>query len=98
VPVEYAQPVAVVNYPNEDGFTRILEHKHLTGAVSAGTVLTTEWPMDHVPGRNDPYYPVPREENRALHARYLERRLTPIPASSSPGDWLTTSTTTWTRR
>jgi UDP-galactopyranose mutase len=73
MPIEYVQPVAVVNYPNEDGFTRILEHKHLTGAVSASTVLTTEWPMDHVPGRNDPYYPVPREENRALHARYLER-------------------------
>jgi UDP-galactopyranose mutase len=23
-------------------------------------------------GINDPYYPVPREENRSLHARYLE--------------------------
>jgi UDP-galactopyranose mutase len=71
-PVEFAQPVAVVNYPNEAGFTRILEHKHLTAVPSSGTVLTTEWPQDHVPGRNDPYYPVPREENRALHARYLE--------------------------
>jgi len=71
-PVEFAQPVAVVNYPNEEGFTRILEHKHLTGMAGDATVLTTEWPRDHVPGRNDPYYPVPRQENRALHARYLE--------------------------
>jgi UDP-galactopyranose mutase len=70
VPVEFAQPVAVVNYPNEVGYTRILEHKHLTGATSATTVLTTEWPQDHLPGINDPYYPVPREENRSLHARY----------------------------
>jgi UDP-galactopyranose mutase len=72
LPVEQAQPVAVINYPNEIGFTRILEHKHLTGVSGPATVLTTEWPQDHVPGTNDPYYPVPREENRALHARYLE--------------------------
>lgn len=72
MPVEWAQPVAVVNYPNEEGFTRVLEHKHLTGDAGATTVLTTEWPQDHVPGVNDPYYPVPRAENRALHARYLE--------------------------
>ncbi len=70
--VEYAQPVAVVNYPDREGFTRILEHKHLTGDSGATTVLTTEWPQDHVPGVNDPYYPVPRPENRSLHARYLE--------------------------
>ncbi|MGH9016983.1 MAG: UDP-galactopyranose mutase [Acidimicrobiales bacterium] len=68
----HVQPVAVVNYPNAEGFTRILEHKHLTAARHPGTVLTTEWPQDHIPGTNDPYYPVPREENRALHARYLE--------------------------
>jgi UDP-galactopyranose mutase len=72
-PVEFAQPVAVVNYPNEGGFTRILEHKYLTGQTGPTTVLTTEWPRDHVPGTNDPYYPVPRPENRALHARYLDR-------------------------
>ncbi|HXQ60676.1 MAG TPA: UDP-galactopyranose mutase [Acidimicrobiales bacterium] len=70
--VEFAQPVAVVNHPEAEGFTRILEHKHLTGVTSATTVLTTEWPQDHVPGVNDPYYPVPRPENRSLHARYLE--------------------------
>lgn len=69
---EYAQPVAVVNYPNAEGFTRILEHKHLTAGRCATSVLTTEWPQDHLPGVNEPYYPVPREQNRLLHARYLE--------------------------
>jgi UDP-galactopyranose mutase len=78
--VEYAQPVAVVNYPDAEGFTRILEHKHLTGHVGATTVLTTEWPQDHVVGVNDPYYPIPREENRSLHARYLE-----LAADTDPG-------------
>jgi UDP-galactopyranose mutase len=78
--VEYAQPVAVVNYPNEEGFTRILEHKHLTGEKGSTTALTTEWPQGHVAGVNDPYYPIPREENRFLHARYLE-----LAADTDPG-------------
>jgi UDP-galactopyranose mutase len=72
VKTEFVQSVAVVNYPNEEGFTRILEHKHLTAGTGPTTVLTTEWPQDHVPGVNDPYYPIPREENRSLHASYLE--------------------------
>jgi UDP-galactopyranose mutase len=79
LPIEYSQPVAVVNYPNESGYTRILEHKHLTAAVATGTVLTTEWPQEHVVGVNDPYYPVPREENRSLHARYLELAADTVP-------------------
>jgi UDP-galactopyranose mutase len=79
VNVEYAQPVAVVNYPNEGGFTRILEHKHLTADIGPTTVLTTEWPLDHVTGVTDPYYPIPREENRALHARYLELAADTVP-------------------
>ena len=64
---EWLQPVAVVNYPNEDvPFTRITEYKHLTGQQHAATSITREYPC----AEGDPYYPVPRPENQALFKRY----------------------------
>ena len=61
------QPVGVVNYPSEDvPYTRITEYKHLTGQVSPSTSITYEIPS----ATGDPYYPIPRPENRALYKRY----------------------------
>ena len=60
------QPVAVVNYPQTEDFTRITEYKHLTGQTAPRTSLTYEFPSDV----GDPYYPVPRAENEALYKRY----------------------------
>jgi UDP-galactopyranose mutase len=63
---EWHQPVAVVNYPQTEAYTRVTEYKHLTGQVHPRTSLTYEYPSDH----GDPYYPVPRPENDALYKRY----------------------------
>ncbi|MER8683449.1 MULTISPECIES: UDP-galactopyranose mutase [unclassified Mesorhizobium] len=63
---EQFQPVAVVNYPQTEKYTRITEYKHLTGQQSPKTSLTYEYPTDV----GDPYYPVPRAENEALYKRY----------------------------
>lgn len=63
---EQFQPVAVVNYPQTEDYTRITEYKHLTGQKSPQTSLTYEFPTDV----GDPYYPVPRAENEALFKRY----------------------------
>jgi UDP-galactopyranose mutase len=63
---EQFQPVAVVNYPQTQAYTRITEYKHLTGQKSPQTSLTYEFPTDV----GDPYYPVPRAENEALFKRY----------------------------
>ncbi|MCV3210005.1 UDP-galactopyranose mutase [Mesorhizobium sp. YC-39] len=60
------QPVAVVNFPQAEEYTRITEYKHLTGQTSPQTSLTYEYPTDI----GDPYYPVPRAENEALYKRY----------------------------
>lgn len=60
------QPVAVVNYPQTEAYTRVTEYKHLTGQVHPRTSLTYEYPCDS----GDPYYPVPRPENAALFKRY----------------------------
>jgi len=64
---EWAQPVAVVNYPDEAvPHTRVTEYKHLTGHQSPRTSLTYEYPSDE----GDPYYPIPRPENQALYKQY----------------------------
>jgi UDP-galactopyranose mutase len=64
---EWHQQVAVVNYPAEDvPYTRITEYKHLTGQQAARTSITYEYPS----ASGDPYYPIPRDENRALFKRY----------------------------
>jgi UDP-galactopyranose mutase len=63
---EWAQPVAVVNYPQTEKYTRVTEYKHLTGQIHPQTSLTYEYPC----AEGDPYYPVPRPENEALYKRY----------------------------
>ena len=64
---EWAQPVAVVNYPDEAvPYTRVTEYKHLTGQQAPTTSLTYEYPS----AEGDPYYPIPRPENQALFKRY----------------------------
>jgi UDP-galactopyranose mutase len=62
------QPVAVVNYPMTQAYTRVTEYKHLTGQSHPRTSLTYEYPAS----TGDPYYPVPRVENQALYKKYEE--------------------------
>jgi len=64
--IEWAQPVAVINYPQTEEFTRVTEYKHLTGQVHSKTSLSYEFPADV----GDPYYPIPRPENQALYRQY----------------------------
>jgi UDP-galactopyranose mutase len=65
------QQVAVVNYPSEYAFTRIAEFKHMTGQRAYGTTVAVEYPQPYSRGHNEPYYPIPQEENRELYNRYL---------------------------
>lgn len=68
------QPAAVVNYPNEEDFTRITEFKYLTGQRLEGkTTIMKEYPLIYNPdsGRgNIPYYPIISAENLALYDSY----------------------------
>jgi len=67
--VERFQNVAVVNYPGAEPFTRISEYKHLTGQVHPFTTISREYPRPS----GEPYYPIPRAENRALYAKYAAK-------------------------
>jgi UDP-galactopyranose mutase len=65
-----AQNAAQVNYPNGERFTRIVEFKHFTGQQSDVTTISREYPQDHVADVNEPFYPIPRDENKIIFERY----------------------------
>lgn len=74
IPQEQFQAVGTVNYPNDYGYTRISEFKHITGQSHASTSVVYEYPC----AEGDPYYPVPRPENAELYRRYeAEAEMTP---------------------
>jgi UDP-galactopyranose mutase len=66
------QPAMQVNYPNEEGFTRIVEIKHATGQDCRNTTIVKEFPLAFSP-ELDPYYPIPNEESAAIYRQYNER-------------------------
>jgi UDP-galactopyranose mutase len=63
---QWAQPVAVINHPNDHDYTRVTEFKHLTGQRHPRTSLMYEFPT----ADGDPYYPIPRPENDERYKRY----------------------------
>jgi UDP-galactopyranose mutase len=73
--VPRAQPVAVVNYPNDQLYTRVTEFKYLTGQTHHKTTRVYEYPQ----ATGDSYYPIPRPENAAIYRQYQEL------ANATPG-------------
>jgi UDP-galactopyranose mutase len=65
---ETYQPAPVVNYPNEQPYTRVTEFKYLTGQVHRKTSIVYEYPQ----AEGDPYYPIPRKENADLYHKYKQ--------------------------
>ena len=63
---DFVQEVGTENFPNDFAYTRRTEIKHLTGQKHAKTVLVYETSQ----AEGDPYYPIPRPENRALYEQY----------------------------
>jgi UDP-galactopyranose mutase len=65
--VAWAQPVGCINEPSFDvPFTRSTEYKHLTGQSHPRTILSREYPT----ADGEPYYPIPRPDNRELYRKY----------------------------
>lgn len=60
------QPVTVVNYPNDELFTRITEFNHITGKKTGMTTIAREFAMEN----GDPYYPVPNAGNDSMYRKY----------------------------
>ena len=64
--VEWFQEAPVVNYPNNQAYTRVTEFKYLTGQSHRKTSVVYEFPQ----AEGDPYYPIPRPENADLYGKY----------------------------
>lgn len=62
------QDVSVVNYPNEQPYTRIIEFKKLTGQKHDKTSVMFEYPT----AEGDPYYPIPNGDNTKQYLKYKE--------------------------
>lgn len=67
------QPCGTVNFPDDRPQTRTTEQGWLTGEAQGMSVLVTEYPQAHVPGVNEPFYPVPGDAGEALARRYRAR-------------------------
>ena len=63
---ERFQAAPVINYPNENLYTRVTEFKYLTGQEHQKTTVVYEYPK----ATGDPYYPIPRSENTELYRKY----------------------------
>ena len=71
--IDNFQGVAVVNYTDiEVPYTRIIEHKHFEKIITPGTWITEETPIDYIPGKTEPYYPVNDEINNTKYLKYKE--------------------------
>lgn len=72
--VDDFQGNSVVNYPNEEKFTRITEFKHLTNQGLKGkTTILKEYPAKYDPSNEkfkDQFYPILDEKNYELYNKY----------------------------
>ncbi len=69
---EYFQKTAQLNYPNDFDYTRTTEFKHFLGVNCTKTTIAYERASKHVPGSNEPYYPIQIPESEQLYAKYKE--------------------------
>jgi UDP-galactopyranose mutase len=73
---EYYQTNSVVNYPNDELFTRITEFKYFFpfGDITDSTVILKEYPIEFVPdGKHEPYYPVITDNSSKIYSKYVDR-------------------------
>ncbi len=69
--VEFYQPAAVVNYPNDYDFTRITEFKHFTGVKQPVTTICREFPS----AQGEPCYVVISDDNLEKRAKYISESI-----------------------
>jgi len=72
---KYFQENSVINYPNTEDFTRIVEYKYFTNQVHPKTTISKEFSTDYIPGVNEPYYPVPNPKNEEIFSKYQKEAL-----------------------
>ena len=72
LPQKQFQSVAVVNYTGQEHYTRITEFKHFLSQKTEQTTVAYEHPAAFELGKNERYYPIPKQENEQLYKQYLK--------------------------
>ena len=69
-------PYVTVTNPEHDGPTRTTDMHLMQGAADRGpdNIRVYDHPCAYVPGKNDPFYPIPLESNIRLAQEYAARR------------------------
>ncbi|MEI6847083.1 MAG: UDP-galactopyranose mutase [Chlorobiaceae bacterium] len=67
------QSNALINYPSNYDFTRIVEYKYFLDTTSDKTFVSYEYPQVFMRNENDRYYPIIKDENQALFQCYLKK-------------------------
>lgn len=71
---ESIQPYPVVAYPQEEGFTRMVEFKKLPVQDVKGSTYEVEYPLTYESGSGaEPYYPLLTEDSQKQYVRYAEK-------------------------
>ncbi|MBQ4646312.1 MAG: UDP-galactopyranose mutase [Candidatus Gastranaerophilales bacterium] len=70
---EFYQNNSVVNYPCNYDFTRIHEYKYYLNDKSSKTVIAKEYSEFFELGKNERYYPIPKDENNELYLKYKNK-------------------------
>jgi len=70
---EFYQSNACINYPCNYDFTRIHEYKYYLNDKSDKTVIAKEYSEFFELGKNERYYPIPKDENIELYNKYLDK-------------------------
>ena len=66
------QETCQVNFPNEHDYTRITEFNHFLDYKADRTTIAYEYPTQYVSGLNEPYYPIPKDENDEVYRKYAD--------------------------
>lgn len=70
--VEFFQSLAQMNYPENHDYTRITEYKYFLSTQTSKTTVSYEYPQKYKISKNDPYYPIPNDENNNMYIKYKE--------------------------
>lgn len=69
---EYFQDTAQKNYSENFDFTRTTEYKYFLDQNTDKTTVAYEYSMFYEEGKNEPYYPIPHDDNHDLYQRYVK--------------------------
>jgi len=74
--IDNYQGTSIINYTDIDiPYTRIIEHKHFENSKTDSTWISKEYPIEYIPEKIEPSYPVNDEINNEIYLKYKQLSL-----------------------